>query len=303
MAGLHDTFRRLSVGKVEALPVNGAEESLHLDFKLTKNSDFSAKDDKETLARAISGFANSEGGLIVWGVDARKNEDGIDCAISAPGVDNVPLFVSRLKELSGDAVSPMLDGVEHRGLRRKNGSGFAVTYVPPSDSGPHMAKLGLGHYYKRNGSSFLKMEHFEIADMFGRRRRARLQLTYRVESRGEGASVVIGLANTGRGSARGPYLSLNIRGGPLRWDRFGVTGNGHEGMARQPMPTRGFDLTYAEGNTFLIHPGCTLDVMRYRNSVTKPVMPDRDVEIDYAVCADEIALESGTLTIPLSELV
>jgi hypothetical protein len=54
-------------------------EHLQLDFK-TVNSALLNRDDRMSLACALSGFANSSGGLIVWGVDARKNGDGVDCA-------------------------------------------------------------------------------------------------------------------------------------------------------------------------------------------------------------------------------
>jgi len=51
-----------------------------------------------------------------------------------------------------------------------------VTIIPESAAGPHMAKLGEDRYYKRNGSSFIRLEHFDLADMFGRRMRPDLDL-------------------------------------------------------------------------------------------------------------------------------
>src|SRR4051812_12288827 len=59
-----------------------AEESLHLEFK--RQDDLSGgafKDpDKGQLAKALSGFANVEGGVLVFGVHARemgKNPDRV----------------------------------------------------------------------------------------------------------------------------------------------------------------------------------------------------------------------------------
>ncbi len=39
-----------------------------------------------------------------------------------------------------------------------------------------MAKLGEDRYYKRNGQQFLKMEHFDLEDMFGRRQKPDLKI-------------------------------------------------------------------------------------------------------------------------------
>jgi predicted HTH transcriptional regulator len=61
-------------------------------------------DDKRNLAKCLSGFANSSGGIIVWGVDARKNAQGIDCASAASEIASIRQFLSRLNELTGEAV-------------------------------------------------------------------------------------------------------------------------------------------------------------------------------------------------------
>jgi hypothetical protein len=173
---LHETFNSLSLAQIEEFLRAGQEETLHLEFKTVSKPDLSDKHDKRNFACALSGFANSDGGLILWGVDARKDADGIDRASAPAEISSVSLFVSRLGELTGDAVLPRIDGIVHRAIPRDNGMGFGVTLVPESDSGPHMAKLGENRYYKRSGSSFYLMEHFDIADMFGRRRRPLLAL-------------------------------------------------------------------------------------------------------------------------------
>jgi hypothetical protein len=52
-----------------------AEEGLYLDFKQKSDRWGPAlNDDKANLAKAISGFANTDGGLIVWGVKARADK-------------------------------------------------------------------------------------------------------------------------------------------------------------------------------------------------------------------------------------
>ena len=48
-----------------------AQENRQLDFKLLSKGDFSG-DDLRHLAKAVSGFANADGSVVLWGVDARR---------------------------------------------------------------------------------------------------------------------------------------------------------------------------------------------------------------------------------------
>jgi predicted HTH transcriptional regulator len=167
---LPELFEKFSLATIENYVESSQEEHLLLDFKTISKPDLSNSDDKRNLAKALSGFANSSGGMIVWGVDARKSKpDGPDVAIGSKEIERLGLFLSRLNELSGAFVRPVVDGVRHRTIETAPDRGFAVTMIPESAASPHMALGGEGRYYKRSGASFYPMEHFDIADMFGRR--------------------------------------------------------------------------------------------------------------------------------------
>lgn len=49
------------------------EEYLFLDFKLKTDprSPNLSKDDKKNYAKALSGFSNTSGGIIIWGINCR----------------------------------------------------------------------------------------------------------------------------------------------------------------------------------------------------------------------------------------
>jgi predicted HTH transcriptional regulator len=204
---LSDQFDALTLNDLQNFVSVQQEEDVNLEFKTTNTSDPSHIDDRRNLAKALYGFANSSGGLLVWGVVAAKNAEQIDCAIGNE-IPQVRLFVTRLNTLTGQAVSPIVDGVRHKAIISNGEAGFAVTMVPESESGPHMAKCREDRYYKRSGDSFYRMEHYDLEDMFGRRREPKLELTTRLEGGGPATEIVLGIRNVGRGTARAPYLAL-----------------------------------------------------------------------------------------------
>ena len=254
---LWDRYQAWTAGDIVAMRGVGQENRL-LDFKLLAKPEFGA-DDQRHLAKAVSGFANAEGGVIVWGVDARRDpsDEYIDQVVAAPGVANARAILARLNELSSTASAPGLHGLDHRIIE---GDGthpsFVATYVPEGESGPYMAMLDQARhrYYRRIGSAFMPMEHSMVADMFGRRPRPTLNVEFRPE-----ASATLNLraivSNVGRGIARAPYLMLRA-GEPLvaipsmdtqrmpwqpglpGWHSFAETMDGviHPGLARQWLP-------------------------------------------------------------------
>lgn len=173
---LFNTFEALDVAAIIQYISQRQEENLQLEFKTVGIVDLSSRDDRKNLAITMSSFANSSGGLIVWGVIAKKNAEGIDCAVDRLEIAPLPQFMSQLTRFAGDALSPRAEGVKHRAIFVNADAGFALTLVPESASGPHMAKLGEDRYYKRSGDSNYKMEHYDLEDMFGRRQKPSLEL-------------------------------------------------------------------------------------------------------------------------------
>lgn len=101
-------------------------EDLTLDFKRAPKF-FETSDERQVLAKAISGFGNAGGGLIVWGVRAVKDADGLDAAQAVEPIEDPTRFLSNLTSYSGSAVSPTIAGVVHRLV---DDSSVAVTLVP-----------------------------------------------------------------------------------------------------------------------------------------------------------------------------
>jgi len=310
-SGLEARFQELSRADLDQYLAELQEENLHLDFKTLAGPGLKASDDRQNLAKALSGFANSDGGVIVWGVDARKNTDGVDCATSLRPIAGVAALVSRLNGLTSDMVNPTVDGIQHRVVHQDaDASGFAATLVPRSDAGPHMAKAGLDRYYKRSGDSFLKMEHFDVADMFGRRPRPSLALFYTITAAGrkciEGRIVVmlrivLGIENSGRGIARAPYLAVKSER-PLQVSAYGVDGFGHDGLPRLASHDPSYVKFGGMADT-VIHPNTSREVLTLVGDYECSASPAIDLRVPYELTAEGVELMRGALLMRSDEII
>lgn len=220
MPSIRELYEALTLDTLEQWVKDKRQEDLHLEFKdLPGGLD---KDGRKNLAKAASGFANSDGGVVVWGVKAFKDGDDVDCAQELGPIKSVGAVLAALNEHTGQAVAPFVEGLEHRIVAETGGAGFLATFVPRSDGAPHMAGLGLGRYFKRSGSSFYPLEHFDIADMFGKRQRPELvvRLASRIVERHSDLhcyELVATIRNDGRVAARFLKAELEMPADVLGW--------------------------------------------------------------------------------------
>ncbi len=303
-----ELYEQIDAAGVQRLVDEKREEDLFLDFKTITRSDLSSKEDRKNFAKALSGFANSSGGIILWGVDARKQQqDGPDCACAVRQIDSVSTFVSRLNEFTGMFVRPVVDGVRHRTICTRDDRGYAITLVPESDAGPHMALAGEQRYYKRSGSSFYPLEHFDIEDMFGRRRKPRFCVTYKIKPSMRGGNpmryegqIAIGLENQGRGSATNLFVALRVPA-PYGIRFSGIDGMG-EGLPRLA-PGSPNEQKYGGNPGLVLHPGMSHDIAAIRVEIYENQDTLSDCSIEADVAADGVPLHRLTTVIPGADII
>jgi predicted HTH transcriptional regulator len=101
-------------------------ESTYFDYKTTPGLEAKQlrTDDKKNLAKAVSGFANTGGGVLIWGV-----EDG---TLNLKAIPSVEEFASKLIDLVSKATEPVVLGIDRDILKLANGSGYVVILIPSS---------------------------------------------------------------------------------------------------------------------------------------------------------------------------
>lgn len=183
MSRAEDIFQKLIYFGEDAIDdfiINLQTEELFLDFKqavsLGKNGSTLHRDDRKNLAKGISGFGNSEGGVIVWGVECSRDCEIGDVAKAKVKVRNVHRFLSWLENAISGCTIPSHNKVRNHIISvDENGDGFVATYIPKSDIAPLMTTIG-SSIYIRSGSNNVPAPYSVIAGMFGRRPQPNLDL-------------------------------------------------------------------------------------------------------------------------------
>ena len=183
MSRAEDIFQKLIYFGEDAIDdfiVNLQTEELFLDFKQAvstgKNGTSLHKDDRKNLAKGISGFGNSEGGVIVWGVECSRDCDIGDVAKAKVKVRNVHRFLSWLENAISGCPIPSHNRVRNHIISvDKNGDGFVATYIPKSELAPLMTTMG-NNIYIRSGSNNVPAPYSVIAGMFGKRPQPNVEL-------------------------------------------------------------------------------------------------------------------------------
>jgi len=232
---------------------NRESESLFLDFKRATNNGAGNKldpNDRKNLAKAISGFGNSEGGLIVWGVDCREGEDYADVARTKFPIEDAKKFESWLEGAISSCTLPPHSTVKHHTILSKdNKTGYVISFIPKSNHAPHQvitAGKGQYHYFIRTGSDFSPTPHAVLSGMFGRRPQPNVFIMYGIDlpevinSDPKQLKLYLGLqvANGGQGIASDIFMNFHFSSSPgggcslqvqpqdldnwVTWNAFGV---------------------------------------------------------------------------------
>jgi hypothetical protein len=298
---------------VQDLPLKKATETLHLDFSEKRNPKNAQldDDDRRQLSKALSGFANSDGGLFVWGVAAKRPApDEMDCAVGVKPIADVLRFVAELASITPELVSPVPEGVIHIPIVSASaaGDGCAITVVPASDSTPHMATgRNLHSYWHRVGDRFEHMEHHEVADMFGRRPHPVLEVSPYWELQTDPITkrpqvvVHFPIQNVGRGLARFPCLTLGKPPEDI-WHVGATTDvTGVVGPFRKVAPPKGWLARFQGSGDDVLFPGDNYD-FAWVSVQPAPAADWFTLDIDYEVIAAHAELQQATYTVHLSEV-
>lgn len=179
-------FESIALEDVQGLVEKGVEENRRLDFKRT--IDLNNRDAQVELLRDIVALANTEGGLLIYGI-REGEEDQAGVAVGIEGIlgsaDDLTLMVDSLLR---DNVDERIPGVLQRSVPLPGGKFVHLIRVPASHLAPHMVaniRTTSPRFFARANTSNEPMTARQVKDLARRQdaavERAAARITARVE--------------------------------------------------------------------------------------------------------------------------
>lgn len=194
------------------------EETLHLEFKTLSSGSTLNRDDRKMLSKAICGFANAEGGVLIVGIETRKT-DGVDTAYQKRPVRNLNRIRRLITAALPEILSPQHSKIELTAIPDSSGDdqGFLLFDVSPSQDRPHMS-VAERRYFRRGSDGTRVLDHSEIRELMFAVREGSLDIETNLRSGvSSGAQqfqlwLVLTLRNIGKVPIVAPYIRLKQRG-------------------------------------------------------------------------------------------
>ncbi len=122
--------------------------------------------DKSNFAKNLSGFANTSGGVLIFGLKATKNSEGFDVVTGVQPIKDIDSFEAALREQEPRIVERAISGIEYKRIYtdKNKKEGILLVYVPESTNPPHRSVKDK-HFYLRAGGSCYPMDLPQIESL------------------------------------------------------------------------------------------------------------------------------------------
>jgi len=145
----------LKYSDLEELITAGETEGLYLECKAPTAPQLT-REMRVNFAKALSGFSNTSGGVILWGVSTTKHEhSGLDVLTQIEPIGNCRLFAKQIENVAPTLSSPPLANVESKVVTQNKGDtrGVVITYIPEKLGDPVQSNID-NTFYFRSGDDF-----------------------------------------------------------------------------------------------------------------------------------------------------
>jgi hypothetical protein len=270
---------------------HGERESVHLEAKTGRLESGNVRaTDMEHLAKTLSAFANTDGGVLVFGVRTEG-----DVLVEPVAIESLARYAERLQAASRDITTPTIPGLRFRLIPQPNAddAGAVAVLVPLTDALPFRAEgpgaTTTGRYYLRGRADSDPMPHQILAALFGRAPAPRIRLGF-AHYPSDPDQIVLSVENAGRGTATSGLIRIARRVRKSDWWSEIIEANGPS-YRWVSVPTADFELAFRLDHLERFYP---LD----RAVLCRVVNPWRPWTLDYRIDAEHTQPSLGSVEVP-----
>ena len=247
----------ITIADIQSLKDNGIGESLNLEYK---GAGALKKDDptKIKITKSISAFANSNGGVLIYGI---HEEDQQPKYISY--IDGNVFTNEWLEQIIGNIHRKVKVEIIPVRLNDDLSKTIYVVRIPESTDAPHMATDG--KYYRRMNFQVVAMEEYEVRNLYYRKDFGELSIDENFLMRYDGLDskddsrhnfeIIFSVTNTSSVVEKEYKMTLNFiqaEGMSLNWER-------DQGYIGTPNPNK---VSVSTSRMIPIFPNENLAIMR-----------------------------------------
>lgn len=149
---------------IENLITSSAEESINLEFKQAASLSLSDESKKREIAKDVSAMANSDGGLLIYGIEEKNHK-----ACNTSFIDGNLITKEWLEQIINSRISRKIEGLIIDPIRFDENiqQTVYVVKIPSSINAPHMANDK--KFYRRYNFQSVAMEEYEVRNLYNQK--------------------------------------------------------------------------------------------------------------------------------------
>lgn len=166
-----------TLDKINQYIADGIEENIHLDYKGSGSIAKSGEKKKE-ISKDVSAFANSDGGVIIYGVREFDELDKNHLPEKIDPIDANEFSKEWLEQVINSTISPTIQNVLITPIqvgKKEDNSVIYIVEIPKSNTAHQMNDK---RYYRRYNFQSIAMEDWEIKDIINRLTKTQVKLYF-----------------------------------------------------------------------------------------------------------------------------
>ena len=158
----HKPFDQIGFEDLKNLLIDQVPEGKTIEYKSEPN--IKKDSEKKEFLADVSSFANTIGGLIIFGIKEKK---GIPVEVNGFECEDIDAEILRLESMILTGLQPRISGISSRYIKMDNGNLFLLMHIPNSYASPHIISYqNSSKFFARNSAGKYQLDVFELRTAF-----------------------------------------------------------------------------------------------------------------------------------------